>query len=64
MKKVTTPVERPTLAENKAWAKFARQTVMPFVSIEERVEDAYRAGFRVARAAEMAKAEKKGKRKS
>lgn len=52
-----------TKAENTAWERFQKQVVMPFVSTEERVEDAYRTAFRAGRKLETDKAERKAKRK-
>ncbi len=54
---------KETKAENDAWTKFHKQTVMPFMTAEERIEDAFRTAFRAGRKLETDKAEKKAKRK-
>lgn len=54
---------RDTKAENTAWEKFHKQTVMPFLTPDERVEDAFRTAYRAGRKLETDKIEKKEKRK-
>lgn len=56
-------MSKPTKPEQKAWTSFNKQVPMAFVTLDERVEDAYRAGFRAAKALADAAVERKAKRK-
>jgi hypothetical protein len=53
---------KSTKAEQLAWLRFSKQVVLSFVTVEERVEDAFRTAYRVARDTEIKKAEKKQER--
>lgn len=56
---------KATKAETAAWVRFSRQAYQPLISQAERIEDAFRAGYRIARDIEVKKAEKlaaKGKK--
>jgi hypothetical protein len=52
-----------TVGEQNAWVKFRKQVPMPFVTEDERVEDAFRAGFRACAALNDAKAERAANRR-
>lgn len=51
-----------TVGEQTAFVKFRKQVPMAFVSVDERIEDAFRAGFRACKAIEDAKLERALKR--
>lgn len=53
---------KATQAETNTWQRFAKQVVMPFVTTEKRIEDAYRAGFRAAHTIWVRKEEARKKR--
>lgn len=46
---------KETKAEDEAWGKFRKQQALPFMSLEERCEDAFRTGYRVGREVEKKK---------
>lgn len=54
--------DKETKAETAAWQKFHKQTVMPFLTPDERIEDAFRTAYRAGRKLELDKIEKKEKR--
>jgi hypothetical protein len=53
---------KATKAENDAYARFFKQPCFAFVSTDERVEDAFRTGFRAAHALWQRKEDARKKR--
>jgi hypothetical protein len=53
-----------TKAESAAWLRFNKQAVMPFLTADERAEDAFRTAYRIARDVEVKKAERLAQRQA
>ena len=64
MKGSKTVAGSDTKAESEAYRRFAEQPVFSFISLDDRLEDAFRMGFRAAHAIWLRKEELRKKRET